>query len=133
MLSFKPTFSLSSFTFIKRLFSSSSGKMVKESTSSQMVKESTYKAGDPCIAGFNPWKRKILWKREWLPTPVLLPGEYHRQRSRADYSPWGHKESYMTELLTHTHTHTHTNIYIYMIICIHLWVIYLYLCKHNMS
>ena len=39
----------------------------------------------------------------------------------------GHKESYMTKLLTHTH------IYIYMIICIHLWVIYLHLCIHNMS
>ena len=23
------------------------------------------------------------------------------------YSPWGHKELYVTELLTHTHTHTH--------------------------
>ena len=30
---------------------------------------------------------KILWRREWLPTPVLLPGEPHRQRSLARYSP----------------------------------------------
>ena len=31
-----------------------------------------------------------------------------------DYSPWGHKELYMTEPLsvhTHTHTHTHTHFY----------------------
>ena len=31
------------------------------------------------------------------PTPVLLPGESHGQRSLAGYSPWGLKESDMTE------------------------------------
>ena len=31
------------------------------------------------------------------PTPVLLPGKSHGQRSLAGYSPWGHKESDMTE------------------------------------
>ena len=36
-------------------------------------------------------------RREWLPTPAFLPGESHGQRSQADYSPWGHKESDMTE------------------------------------
>ena len=30
---------------------------------------------------FKPWVRKILWRREWLPTPVLLPGKSHGQRS----------------------------------------------------
>ena len=24
---------------------------------------------------FNPWVRKISWRRKWQPTPVLLPGE----------------------------------------------------------
>ena len=33
-------------------------------------------------------------------TPVLLPGEFHRQTSLAGYSPWGQKESYTTEWLT---------------------------------
>ena len=33
----------------------------------------------------------------WLPTPVFLPGESHGQRSLVGYSPWGHKESDMTE------------------------------------
>ena len=28
-----------------------------------------------------------LWRREWLPTPVFLPGEFHGQRSLAGYSP----------------------------------------------
>ena len=35
----------------------------------------------------------------------LLPGEFHGQRSLADYSPWGHKELDTTERLS-THTHT---------------------------
>ena len=39
---------------------------------------------------------KIPWSRKWLPTPVLLPGKFHGQRSLAGYSPWGHKESNMT-------------------------------------
>ena len=39
---------------------------------------------------FDPWVRKIPWRREWLPTPVSSPGEFHGQRSLAGYSPWGH-------------------------------------------
>ena len=30
---------------------------------------------------------KIPWRREWQPIPVLLPGEFHGQRSLVDYSP----------------------------------------------
>ena len=32
---------------------------------------------------------------------LFLPGEFHGQRSPLDYSPQGHKESDMTEQLTH--------------------------------
>ena len=49
--------------------------------------------------GFDPWARKIPWRREWLPTPIFLPREFHGQRSLVGYSPWGHKESYMPEWL----------------------------------
>ena len=35
--------------------------------------------------------------RAWQPTPVFLPGESHGQRSLVGYSPWGCKESDMTE------------------------------------
>ena len=49
---------------------------------------------------FNPWVGKIPWRREGLPTPVVLPGEFHGQRSLAGYSPRGCKESDMTEWLT---------------------------------
>ena len=43
--------------------------------------------------GFDPWVRKIPWRRKWQPTPVFLLGKSHGQRSLAGYSPWGHKES----------------------------------------
>ena len=39
-------------------------------------------------------------KKERQSTPVFLPGESHGQRSLASYSPWGSKESDMTELLS---------------------------------
>ena len=45
---------------------------------------------DPCIG-------KIPWNRKWQPTSVILPGEFHEQRSQAGYSPWGGKELDMTE------------------------------------
>ena len=32
--------------------------------------------------GFDPGAEKIPWRRKWQPTPVLLPGKYHGQRSR---------------------------------------------------
>ena len=40
----------------------------------------------------NSWVRKILWRRDRLPTPVFWPGEVHGL-----YSPWGHKELDTTE------------------------------------
>ena len=42
---------------------------------------------------FDPWVGKIPERRQWQPTPVVLPGKSHGQRSLAGYSPWGHKES----------------------------------------
>ena len=42
------------------------------------------------------------WSGKWQPTPVFLPGKPHELRSLAGYSPWGHKESDMTE---HAHTY----------------------------
>ena len=40
------------------------------------------------------------WRRKWQPTPVFVPGEFHRQRGLVGYSPRGCKESDMTEQLT---------------------------------
>ena len=36
---------------------------------------------------------------QWHPAPVLLPGKSHGQRSLVGCSPWGRKESDMTERL----------------------------------
>ena len=47
--------------------------------------------------GFDPWVRKIPWRRKWQPTPVLLPGKFNEWRSLVGYSPWGRKELDMTE------------------------------------
>lgn len=42
------------------------------------------------------FRQKVL-ARKWQPTPEFLPGEFHEQRSLVGYSPWGRKESDMTE------------------------------------
>ena len=39
------------------------------------------------------------WRRQWHPTPVLLPGKSHERRCLVGYSPWGRKESDLTERL----------------------------------
>ena len=51
-------------------------------------------------AQVQPLVGKIPWRREWLSTPVLLPGESQGQRSLADCSLCGRKESNKTEKLT---------------------------------
>jgi len=53
-------------------------------------KESVCNVGDP---GLIPGLGRFPWRREWQPTPVFLPGEFHGQRSLVGYSPWSHKES----------------------------------------
>jgi len=47
--------------------------------------------------GFDPCVEKILWRREWQPIPVFLPGEFHGQRRLVGYSPRDRKESDTTE------------------------------------
>ena len=39
------------------------------------------------------------WRRQWHPTPVLLPGKSHGQRSLVGCSPWGRWGSDTTERL----------------------------------
>ena len=64
-----------------------------------MVKNLPANAGDVRDTGLNFWVRKILWMKKWQPTPVFLTGESHGQRSLVGYSPWGCKESDMTEVI----------------------------------
>ena len=54
--------------------------------------------------GFDPWVRKISWRRAWQSTLLFLPGKSHGQRSLASYSPLACKELDMTEAIYHTHT-----------------------------
>ena len=44
----------------------------------------------PDIQNPNIWGNNMYtWRRQWHPTPVLLPGKSHGQRSLEGCSPWG--------------------------------------------
>ena len=49
--------------------------------------------------------RSSKWKRQWQPTPVLLPGKFYGQWSPAGYSPWSHEESRMKQLMHASNGH----------------------------
>ena len=57
------------------------------------------------INSLAPWKksydqpRQHIQRRQWHPTPVLLPGKSHGWRSLVGYSLWGRWESDVTEQL----------------------------------
>ena len=50
-------------------------------------------------------------EKAMAPTPVLLSGKSHGWRSQVGYSPWGCKESDMTEQLYFTFLHVQYLIY----------------------
>ena len=59
---------------------------------------------DPQVMGTEARDTGVLWgardgtcRRQWHPTPILLPGKSHGQRSLVGCSPWGHEESDTTE------------------------------------
>ena len=43
--------------------------------------------------------KRTIRRRQWHPTPVLLPGKSHGRRSLVGCSPWGREESDTTERL----------------------------------
>ena len=49
----------------------------------------TRRMGFPGGKRFDPWVGKIPWRRKWQPTPGLLPGKSHGQRSLEGYCSWG--------------------------------------------
>ena len=61
-------------------------------------KESTCQGRRHKRHGFDPWIRKIPWRRK--PTPVFLLGKFYGQRSLVGYSSWGCTELNMTEWLS---------------------------------
>ena len=61
-------------------------------------KESSCSAGDTgYMCSISDLERSFVERHS---NPVFLPGEFHRQRSLAAYSPWGCKELDMTERLS---------------------------------
>ena len=65
---------------------------------------------------FNPWVGKVSWRREWQPTPIFLPGNFHGQGSLVGY---GIKSQ--IRLIMHTQVYVYTNIHsVYIcIMCIY--------------
>ena len=58
---------------------------------------------------FDAWVGNISWRGAWQPTPVILPGDSHGQRSLVGYSPQHHKESDMTEVTEHSGMNINTS------------------------
>ena len=67
---------------------------------------------------FNPRVGKNPWRREQLPTPAELTGEFHGQRSLSGYSPWGSQRD-TTEQLSHT---------AWISVSGNCWIIWVFVC-----
>ena len=66
----------------------------------QMVKQNLPAMQETWVESLS---EKDPWRREWQPTPVFWPREFHREGSLKGYSPWGYKELDTTDLLLVTH------------------------------
>ena len=62
-----------------------------------IVENNRQKQRQKIIHNFN--SLVYIWRGQWHPTPVLLPGESHGRRSLVGCSPWGPKELDTTERL----------------------------------
>ena len=67
---------------------------------------------------FDSWVRKIPWRRKCHPTPVFLSEQSYGQRNLVGSSPWGRKESDMTEYKFYFH--------LLLILWINYWCIHLF-------
>ena len=75
----------------------------------------------PCgRPGFNPWVRRISWRRKWQPIPVFLPGKSYVWWNLVGYSPWGRKVSDTTEQLHFTSHIIAEKVLAYYILIIYL-------------
>ena len=71
-----------------------------------VIKNPPANVGDNRRCGFDPWIRKISWRRKWQPTPVFLPGKSHEHRNLVGDSPQGHSWTRLSDwawMSTHTH------------------------------
>ena len=53
--------------------------------------------------GFDPWVRKIPWRRKWQPTPIFLPEQSHGLSTLASYSPWDLSRTQLSDWACTTH------------------------------
>ena len=129
MLRLKPTFSLSSVTCIKRLFSSSSLPAIWVVSSAYL--EKAMAPHSSTLAWKHPWMEEpgglqsmgwrrighdwatslslftfMLWRRKWQPTPVFLPGESQGRGSLVGCHLWGRTESDTTEATEQSSSNT---------------------------
>ena len=75
------------------------------------------------------------WGREWQPTPIFLPGEFHGKRGLVHYSPCDLKEPNTTEKLMVSHFHM--CVHMYKCACVYMYVfacicvcLYMHVCVH---
>ena len=71
-------------------------------------KESAWQCRRHRRCRFDPWVRKILWRRKWQPTPVFFAKKSNGQRNLVGYNPKGCKESNTTERLSAFRNAYHT-------------------------
>ena len=51
-----------------------------------VVKNPSANVGDVRNTEFDPWVRKVPWRRKWQSTPIFLPGKLHGQRNLVGYN-----------------------------------------------
>ena len=72
-----------------------------------MVKKPPANAGDVKRHGFDPWVRRIPWRKAWQPTPVFLPGESPWTEEPGRLQSMGSQRVRHEETTQHTHTQPH--------------------------
>ena len=79
---------------------------------------------------YNPWVREIPWRRKWQPTPAIMTGESHGQKSLGGCSPLGCKESNMTEWQTHRYA-LYSELFLHVFVCVCVYVCVWWSCKER--
>ena len=87
------------------------GSVVKNPPANARDLSSIPRSGRSPGSSPSPLEIPILpWRREWLPTPVFLHGEFHEQKNLVGHSPWGRRVR--QDSATNSFTFIYTYIYI---------------------